>query len=195
MSNQFSRRSLMFTGAAGLAAAAVPAKAAQNSFSPEYGECYRRCIELERARAAPEADDDGPFEWSNPVNVAHNAFSAAKQALVRRPVRGLVDIVALLRVQYWHSGHFVRPQSYVDVYEERTLRAVERLADVEPWDVPGWLVRLVDEAEAREAARRAVWQGGREERSRRIRVNIEPGSEYRPEDFEEEAFGNLDWES
>jgi hypothetical protein len=189
MTEQLSRRFLMLSGLGGAvslaAVAGVPAKAAQGEFPPEYWECYRRCIEVERARAAPEADDDDPFEPCGSVLEALNARHAAKEALGRRPVAGLIDIVALLRVQYWHSGHFVRPQSYVDVYEERTLHAVERLAGVEPWDVPRWLVRLVDNAEAREAARQAEWEAGREARSRRIRVNIEPDSVYRSEDFDE----------
>jgi hypothetical protein len=47
------------------------------------------------------------------------------------------------------------------------------LAGVEPWEVPDWLVRLVDQAELREAARRAVWEAECERRRGSVRVNID----------------------
>jgi hypothetical protein len=46
----------------------------------------------------------------------------------------------------------------MDAHQERTLRSVERLAGVESWEVPDWLVRLVDQAELPEAVPRAVWK-------------------------------------
>lgn len=163
MSEQLSRRCLMrtgLTGAAGFAAsAAMPAIAAQSPFSSEYWECYRRFIELERERSAPEADEDG-WEPSAPVLKAQNACHEAQEALLRRPVETLIDVVALLRVDHWQSGHFVRPKSwlFIERERERALRGIEKLAGVAPWDVPDWLVRCVADADAREAARRAKWE-------------------------------------
>ena len=64
------------------------------------------------------------------VKTADDAFRTAKEALIQRGVQGLLDIVAFLRVDYWHSGHFVHPQDYVDRDQERFLHAVEALAGV-----------------------------------------------------------------
>jgi hypothetical protein len=158
MSDQLSRRSLMLASASGLAAfAAIPAKAAKGSFSLEYWDCHGRYIDLERLRAVPEADEDDPFDPREPVNEALNACHVANETLLQRPVENLLDIVALLRVDHWQSGHFVRPRDYIDCGRERLLRGVEKLTGVAPWEVPDWLVRLVDEADVREAARRAEW--------------------------------------
>lgn len=160
MSEHPSRRKIIITGltgAAGLAAStAMPAAAAPHgAFSPEYWECYRRYIDFEWVRAAPEADEDDPFEPSNPVLKARNACNAAREALLQRPVKDLIDVVALLRVDHWRYDHFVRPCHGLFAERERALRGAEKLAGVAPWDVPDWLVRRVADADAREAARQA----------------------------------------
>ena len=171
MSVQFSRRSVMLAATAGIAvSAAIPAKAGEGSFSPEYWSCYRRRIDLERFHAI---DGDESEAFYAIIKTADDAFRAAKEALVQRGVAGLLDIIAFLRVDYWHSGHFVQPQGYVDRDHERMLRAAEKLAGVESWDVPNDLVRLVAEKEAREAARRAEWEAERERRLGLLRINLD----------------------
>jgi hypothetical protein len=61
----------------------------------------------------------------------------------------------------------------MDAYQERTLRAVEGLAGVEPWEVSAWLVRLIDQAEFPEAAPRAVWEAECERRRGSVQVSID----------------------
>jgi hypothetical protein len=159
--NPVTRRTAILAAGAAAAGAALPAAApgrASNdlAFSPEYLACHAAWIDCERAKETQTrfevSDAEAAFEIS-----AIERWRVAKEALLARPLRGLIDVLAVVRTNAWQQGHFVRTQDWaVDGDEIRTLRAVEALVGAEPWHVPTDLIAADDEMRAEKAARRRV---------------------------------------
>ena len=149
-----SRRSVLSsaTGAAvalpTLAVAALPAVAEPSpSFSPEYWECERRWIDLEQLKLSQAAVHATEAEWDAQGETT-DRYREAKDALLRRPVRNLFDVVALMRTDAWQAGNFVRVR-YQSGDQGTALKAAEMLAGTGTWDVPPELVRLEAEMQGK----------------------------------------------
>ena len=112
-----SRRSVMLTGAAAsLAAGSLAAEADQApSFPAEYHECCNRWIDYERWRLLRfletiDDEDDPDFAVEREADrEAMAPYRAAKARLFERPVRTLVDVVALLRLRGGKTANLYAP--------------------------------------------------------------------------------------
>lgn len=153
MSHKLTRRAMVMSLAAGITSSTGRADFAAK-FSQDYYACKRTWIVLERLRLSQT--DVCPSESEiEAQTIASEAYRRAKAALLQRPVETIFDIIALLRTNVWQGGNFIRVREWaVDSDELKTLRAVETMAQAPAWRVPGDLITLDAEKEAKEAARR-----------------------------------------
>ena len=136
------------------------------SFSPEYLECRELWIKHWGFTLEDTSDASDAF-WAEYM-AAIDAYWAAKERLMNRPVRTWQDVVEIAHTSSWEQGHFV-VKMRDDEHWAPLLKAIEAMSG--SWDVPPALAAAA--AASVERARREL-----AERERLEALDSETASAY-----------------